>query len=235
MSTFAEPTIRWRADRAFFVSMALAFVAVDAVGFTISFLKTNIAEELHSAWVKVHVFLFTSWILLFLAQTTLIASQRTDLHRRLGVAGAALAASMIGITVISGVSGFLNSPPRPALDYFMLYFVVHVDAVDFAILAIAGIMFRHRDPDIHKRLMFLATVTIAIRFPFLSRLLKAEVPHYIDQDLFVLAGILYDLTSRRKVNVAYLWGGLVILILPPLAEKLFIALVPHLVANRLAQ
>jgi hypothetical protein len=229
LSIFAEPTIRWRTDRSFFVGMALAIVMVDAVGFTLAFLKTNIAEELHSTWVKVHVILFTSWIILFFAQTLLVASQRTDLHRRLGMAAIGVAAGMIGITAISGISTFLNSPPRSALEHFMLEFVVHVDMIDFTILAIAGIMFRRRDVEIHKRLMFMATVTVAIRFPMLGRALKTDIPHFIDQDLFVLAGIAYDLISRRKVNPAYIWGGLVILIMPPLADKSFKLLVPHLV------
>jgi hypothetical protein len=230
LSILEEPTVRWRTDRSFFVGMALAIVMVDAVGFTIAFLKTNIAEELHSTWVKVHVILFTSWILLFFAQTLLVASQKTDLHRRLGIAGIGVAAGMIVITVISGISTFLNSTPRSALEHFMLEFVVHVDMIDFAILAIAGIIFRRRDLEIHKRLMFMATVVVGIRFPMLERMLKIHIPHYIDQDLFVLAGIVYDLITRRKVNPAYIWGGLLILILPPLAEQSFKLLVPHLVA-----
>ena len=172
---FDDPVARGRADRIFFVGMALVIVAMDALGFSIAFLKTNIAEELHSTWVKVHVFLFTSWIFLFLAQTTLVASHRTDLHRKLGIAGAADCGLMILITVIGAISAFVNSPPRPAFDHFMLHVVVHVDAIDFAILAIAGILFRNRDSEIHKRLMFLATVVVAARFPFLGKFVQDQM------------------------------------------------------------
>ena len=41
---------------------------MDALGLRLAFLKTNIAKELHSTRVKVHVFLFRSWIFLFLAR-----------------------------------------------------------------------------------------------------------------------------------------------------------------------
>src|SRR5260370_34884877 len=119
MKFFDDPVIRGRTDRIFFFVMALVIVAMDALGFSNAFLKTNIAQELHSTWVKVHVFLFTSWIFLFLAQTTLVASHRTDLHRKLGIAGAADCELMIWVTVIGAISTFVNSAPRPACDHYM--------------------------------------------------------------------------------------------------------------------
>lgn len=227
---FDDPVARARADRIFFVGMALAMVAMDALGFSIAFLKTNIAQELHSTWVKVHVFLFTAWLFLFLAQTTLVAAHRTDLHRKLGIAGAADCGLMILITVIGAIAAFVNSPPRPAFDHFMLHVVVHVDAIDFGILAIAGILFRNKGPEVHKRLMFLATAVVAARFPFLGRLFKTGWHHYIDQDAFFVAGILYDLITRGRVSKAYIWGGLIFVLMPPLADYSFRILVPHLMA-----
>ena len=46
--------------------MALVIILIDAVGFSFHFLKTEMAKELYSDWVKVHVFFFTSWIIVFL-------------------------------------------------------------------------------------------------------------------------------------------------------------------------
>jgi hypothetical protein len=230
MKYFEDPVVRARTDRAFFVGMALVIVAMDALGFAIAFSRTNIAQELHSNWVKIHVFVFTSWIFLFLAQTILIASHRTDLHRKLGIAGMVDCGLMILITVVGAISAFVYSPPRPALDHFMLHVVVHVDAIDFAILAISGILFRNRDSDVHKRLMFLATVVVAARFPFLGSLFKTKWHHYIDQDAFFVIGVLYDLITRGRVNKAYLWGGLVFVLAPPAADYFFRTLVPHLMA-----
>jgi uncharacterized membrane protein YozB (DUF420 family) len=227
---FDDPATLRRTDHLFFVSMAIIIVAMDTLGFSIAFRKTDIAGELHSTWVRVHVVLFTSWIFLFLVQATLVASRRTDLHRKLGIAGTADCGLMIMITVIGAVSVFVNSPPRPVLDHFMLGVVVHVDAIDFAILAIAGILFRNRDSEIHKRLMFLATVVVAARFPFLGSLFRTKWPHYFDQDAFLAIGVLYDLITRRHVNKAYIWGGLIVALVPPTVDHLFRTLVPHLVA-----
>jgi hypothetical protein len=47
----------------------------------------------------IHGALFTAWVLLFAAQTSLVAARRTDLHKRLGIGGAVLAVAM----VISGL------------------------------------------------------------------------------------------------------------------------------------
>lgn len=225
-----DPAVRWRADRAFFVGMAAAILITDLVGFRFGFLPPHLIEELRSPWVKAHVFAFASWILLFFAQTVLVASRRTDLHRALGIGGIYLAGLMIVLTIMSAVGGVWNSPPRPVIEYVMLYGVTHVDAIDFAILAIAGIRMRARDSDAHKRLMFMATVAVGVRFPYFGRVLGIDLPHYLDQDLFVLTGVVYDIVSRGRVHAAYLWGGAVIFILPPAAEWLFRTMVPHLVA-----
>ena len=45
--------------------------------------------------VHVHAALFTAWVLLFVVQTAFIAQRRITLHRKLGIAGAVLAAAMV--------------------------------------------------------------------------------------------------------------------------------------------
>jgi hypothetical protein len=227
-SPWSPQTLRLT-DRIFFVTLAVTFIVINFGLFTVSFLKTDIAQELHSTWVQVHAFLFTSWILLFFAQSVLVASRRVDLHRRLGIAGAILAGLMVVITIISGVSGYYHSPPRPVIDYIMLYIVVHVDAFDFTIFVAAAIYFRRTDPQAHKRLMFLATIAVGSRFPVIGKLLRMDLHHYWDEWAFVLGGIIYDYVSRGRVHRVYIWGGLIILILPIGAELIFDWSVPHLI------
>jgi hypothetical protein len=225
-----DPKVRASLDRLFFFGMAIVFVIMDAVGFYIAFKKTNIAQELHSTWVKVHVVFFTAWIFIFLAQTALVTSRRVDLHRKFGIAGIVDCGLMIAITVGGAISAFVGSPPRPVLDHFMLHVVVHVDAIDFAILAISGILYRNRNSETHKRLMFLATAVVAARFPFIGSFFKTGWHHYVDQDLFFVAGVLYDLITRGRVNKAYVWGGLLFVLVPPIVDYSFRTLVPHLMA-----
>ena len=227
--------VRQQNDRLFFVAMAAAIAATVVVAFTWSFFRTDLAKQLQSTWVKAHAAAFTAWILLFLCQTILVATQKIDVHRRLGVAGAVLAGLMIALGLGSAISGFLASPPRPPIEYFMLYVDVHVDIIMFGTLVTAGLLLRHR-PETHKRLMFLATIAlldaVVERLPLVNRI--SQYAPYAILDMFVLCGILYDLVSRGRVNRAYIWGGLVIFILPPAARILFAAAVPQLIgAGRL--
>ncbi len=219
-------------ERYFFVAMALGIVSTNIVMFTIAFMRTNIAAELHSTWVKAHVFAFSCWILLFLTQAILAATERRDFHAKTGIVTAYVAGLMVALTILSGLGVFLHGPPRPAIDTLMLSVFVHVDMVNFTILATLGFLNRRKDPAAHRRFMLLATITVGWRFPVLGSLLGIKtLPHYVDQDVLVLVAILYDLVSQKCVNWAYIWGGLVILILPPAADFIFRTAVPHLVVR----
>jgi len=230
MKLFDDPSTRWRNDRIFFVGMAVTIAAIAIVAFTFSLLKTNLASQLSSTWVKFHVVTFSSWILLFFAQTVLVASRRTDLHRRLGVAGAILAATMTIVTIeisfeaVRQGRAVLTMPP---LQAFVFYTVPHVDMFLFTGFVIAALLFRHK-PEIHKRLMLLTTIAlldaVADRLPVLWRF--GRMTHFLVQDVLVLAGIIYDLKSRGRVNPAYIWGGLLILICPPGAVLLYEYFIP---------
>jgi hypothetical protein len=231
MSVITNPAIRWQNDRLYFVGMASAILATVIVGFAWSFLRTDILfKQLESTWVKTHALAFTAWILLYFCQTLLVFAQRFDLHRRVGLAGATLAGLMIALALGSGISGFSKSPPRPAIDHFMLYVVVHVDMVMFVIFVAGGLLFRNW-PQTHKRLMLLATIAlmdaVIERLPLIFHI--SVHAHYVILDMFVVCGIVYDLISRGRVHPAYIWGLLIIVIFPPGARALVTAVTPHLV------
>jgi uncharacterized membrane protein len=113
--------------------------------------------------IHVHGALFTAWVLLFVAQTSLVAARRTDLHKRLGVGGAVLAAAM----VVSGTFVAIDSArrARPALGALAAappLFVLVIplaSVVVFTILVGLGLYYRRR-AETHKRLMLLATIAL---------------------------------------------------------------------------
>jgi hypothetical protein len=230
MKLFEDPKTRWQNDRIFFVGMAVAIFAIVVVAFSFSLLRTDLADQLTSTWVKIHVVTFSSWIVLFFAQTVLVASHRTDLHRRLGVAGAILAGVMIAVTIESGFEAMRQGRAvlaMPPLQAFIFYTVPHVDIILFTILVIAALLLRDK-PEIHKRLMLLTTITlldaVADRLPLVGRF--GRMTHFLVQDTLVLAGIVYDLKSRGRISPAYIWGGLLILIAPPGAVLLYVHMIP---------
>jgi hypothetical protein len=109
----------------------------------------------------------------------------------------------------------------------IFYTVPHVDIILFAILVTAALLFRGQ-PETHKRLMLLATVAlldaVADRLPVIWR--GGRQAHFLVQDMFVAAGMVYDLLSRGRVNPAYIWGGLLILICPPGAVLVYEYFIP---------
>ena len=82
-----------------------------------------------------------------------------------------------------------------------------------ALVAAAASYRRH--PQTHKRLMLLATISLLdapiARLPF-AIVSATTWGHYVFTDLFIVAAIGYDLLTRRRVDRAYLWGGLLIVI-----------------------
>ena len=84
-----------RTQRAFFTGLSLLMVLAVFVGFSRSYyLKGLYGTPALPALFHVHGLLFTAWMAFLVVQTGLVASRRTRLHRRLGVAGAVLAIAM---------------------------------------------------------------------------------------------------------------------------------------------
>jgi hypothetical protein len=206
--------------RRFFVGMAIAIAVTVFAGFSRSyFLKAYYGTPELSLLLHVHGLVFTSWVLLFLAQTTLVAADRTDLHRRLGVGGAVLAALVLIVgttTAILRVKG--GSAPIPGVPPLAFLAVPLFDMVVFAILIGAGLSLRG-NLDTHKRLMTLATISLMsapiARLPI--GVLKAGPPAFFGlTDLFIVAMLIYDLVTRRRIHPATIWGGLLIVASQPL-------------------
>jgi hypothetical protein len=234
-SAVASPTLRWKVDRAFFLSMGLAILAENVLGFTRVFLKTNQAEQLHSDWVKVHAIAFAGWVLLFVLQAGLIASRRLDIHRRVGIGGIALAALMVGLTIISGISSYLHYPQRTALEHVMTDVFVHVAVFIFAGFVTAGILLRKKNPEYHKRLMLLATMAVGLRWPpyIVHLLFGVTLPAYFEPIGYVLAAIVFEGLVYGRVNPVFIWGLGVFLIVPPSVAWIFHTAVPQLTVNSL--
>jgi hypothetical protein len=206
--------------RRFYVGMAIAVLITVFLGFSRTyFLKGYYGTPELSLLLHIHGLVFTSWVLLFLAQTTLVATGRTDLHRKLGVGGAVLGALLliVGTTVaILRVKGGRPSP-IPGVPPLSFLAVPLFDMVVFAILISAGLAQRHR-PETHKRLMTLATIALTsapiARF---AAVRQVGPPAFFGlTDLFIVAMLVYDLATRRRVHPATIWGGLVIVASQPL-------------------
>lgn len=192
--------------------MAVATTLTVFAGFARTYyLRSYFATGSLGPLLHAHGVIFTSWLLLFIVQTVLVAAHRTSLHRRLGVAGGVLAAAMIVIGTLTALvrAKIADVPPGTASPLIFLTIPLG-DMVMFAGLVGAALYFRRR-ADVHKRLMLLATnailpaATARLPFAFIQQL--GPLAFFGMADLFVVLCLLYDLASRGRFHRVTVIGG----------------------------
>lgn len=201
-------------DRRFYGGMALLIAAIVFAGFSRSFYLSRWLDGPTLSPLRiVHGLVFSAWIVLFMTQTALIAGGRRDIHRRLGVAGAVLAAAMVVVGTILAIWNAREGRAPPGVPPLPFLIIPLFDMLVFAPLVAAAVWYRRRS-ETHKRLMLIATISLlaapVARLPV--ALAAAGPPFYFGVvDLLLLTGVLYDFATRRKVHPVYVWGGLAIL------------------------
>jgi len=214
-------------DHRFFSVMAIVTTMTILGGFASTYVPKVVTGAPALPWIiHLHAVVFTSWLAFYITQTTLVLTGRTAVHRRLGIAGVALAALMLivgsatAITVTRLGDRGIPGVEFPDVEGFLLLNLVAVGL--FTILVIAGWYFR-RDAQTHKRLMLMATASGLVG-PGVSRLPFASGNPPVIGVLvlaFLFAGPVYDLVTRRRVHKAYLWSvPLAFVGIPPVVEPL---------------
>ena len=163
--------------------------------------------------VHVHAVAFVGFLVLFTVQAALIRTDRVDLHRRLGMAGAALAAVMLVLGPATAITAdALAYARRGVTPEFMA--VQFIDILYFATVLGAALLLRNR-PAIHKRLMLMALFYISNAgfARYLNGLAAAPlgdgfwgdmVGIYLGGDVLMLGLGAYDLITSRRVYPAWL-------------------------------
>jgi hypothetical protein len=204
-------------DRLFFTGMSLAAALTVFAGFAPTYYLRSSGLPPLTQLVHLHGLVFTAWIFLFLAQTTLVAAHRTDLHRRFGIAGSFLAVVLVVVGVTTATDMLRRGVVFDGIDPRAFFSIPLGDMVVFAILVTAGIAFR-RQAETHTRLMLLATITLltAAVARIAAPLNGGPLIFFGLTDLFVAAVVGYDFLSRRQLHPATIFGGLLIVVFKPL-------------------
>ena len=222
-NSFATPTARGPAeptktpsastdraiDNRFFLAAAGFAIFLVGVGFIPAFLP-GAPQRLRptTGLILVHAACNVSWLILFATQAALIAAERRRLHRQLGVFGIALAVVLLtlgfAVAVQAARTGYAPAPGMTPLAFLAIPIG---DLVGFAAFVAMGLYWR-RNPDVHKRLMWLATISIVFasvtRLPFA----RGNVPVIVTSSLFiVLLAPVYERVTRGRSHPASLWGG----------------------------
>jgi hypothetical protein len=224
LTSASAPAARYavaRKERLFFGGMSVALLAAVVLGFGPSYYFSTISSStvVLTRPLHLHGTAFTTWMVLLVVQASLIAAGRAHVHRRLGVAGAALGALMMVLGAYVAVTRFqagLMVPP-PGIPAGALLAIALASIVVFPVLFGAALWLRRRT-DFHKRLILIATlelVTAAIaRWPGVTAL--GPIGFFTITDLFLVPLVIYDFTTRGRVHPATLWGGLFLIASQPL-------------------
>jgi len=165
--------------------------------------------------VHFHAVAFVSWLVLFTVQVALIRNARADIHRRLGIAGAVLAAIMVVLgpatALVVDAARFTVTGRTPEFLAVQL-----TDILAFSGLTASGLLMR-RIPSAHKRLMLLGLIYISDAgfARLLNRFMAAPLGEgvwgttaalYLGSDLLMLGLGVYDLVTRGRLHPAYIAG-----------------------------
>ncbi len=116
---------------------------------------------LPSLIIHIHGVVFSSWILLLLAQTSLVAVGLVDLHRPLGLLGFGLACLLVIVGLLAATDSLARhfAAGEPGVGARAFYAIPITDMLIFATLIYFA--FRQRfNPSAHKRLILIATITL---------------------------------------------------------------------------
>lgn len=205
-------------DRWFHLAAAAAAAVITVIGFSPTFFARPSTLPPLPSLVVLHGVVFTGWLVAYALQSTLISTKRRDLHRKLGYWFVGLGAAMVLLGVVTaveavrrGAGGAFDDDPR----VFMV--LPFFDFVLFAGFLGAGYWWR-RSLETHKRLMLLATIDLV--GPAMARIAQhSSRPLFSEHfPMWAFAGMMlciavasmYDLTTRRRVHPAYLWGAFIL-------------------------
>jgi len=209
--TAADPHSR---RKRFFICIAIIMLVVAALGFGKSFyLRPLFSSKPLPSYLVVHGITMTVWFLLFLVQASLVSAKRIDIHRKLGIAGVALAACVL----VTGIVVNLNVIPRMlALGQISkpeegVQFALSSlsGLIPFAILIFLAVVLR-RKASIHKRLMFWAFAWILCPAfvntrplgQMLDSLVSPYLPFFPSDFIWLFALMAYDWKIERRVHPA---------------------------------
>jgi len=223
----ASPGLRLRYDDLFFSGMAgVALIAV-LVGFARTyFLAGLFRAPLPNLLVHIHGAVFTLWIILFIAQISLVTAGRVDVHRRLGLPGFVLALVMIvlgTVTASDSLARHVAQPGTETVEGVRAFYAVPVGAMlMFSTFVYFG--YRNRfQPATHKRLMWFATMSLLDagfdRWPVFDPY-SLPIVNFICYTPLLLLLIGYDWWSTGKVQRVTIWATIFLVVVQQVRHPL---------------
>jgi len=168
--------------------------------------------------------LFFTWTLYFVIQTWLAASGRVLNHRSLGIVGVSLATAMAIFGFLASVHVMQHSAALGQTEAGIAFSIVPMSGIAFFAVAFVLAIMNTRRPEIHKRLMLLAAVSIldaAIARWFLTFLappgppgpppVPVTIAPAVVASLLLVVAMVRDWRTEGRVHPVYIYGTLAML------------------------
>lgn len=215
-----------RSDNLFFSGMAVIILASVFMGFARTYYLAGLFKApLPNLLVHFHGTVFSCWILLLIAQTSLVAAGRVDVHRRLGLLGFGLACLMVvlGLLVATDSVARHFAPGEAGMRVRAFYTVPLSVMLAFGTLIYFA--FRNRfNPAAHKRLILIATIAILDaafeRWPVPATWWGERTAALLCTMPLLLLIMGYDYWSRGKVYSTTLWASLFVVVLQQVRDPI---------------
>lgn len=227
---------RANVSRQFYFFMALTCLVIAVLGFVPTYFAPMVQGKFKAPpLVHIHGLVLFAWMAFFCTQTWLVAQGKTLSHRTWGVLGVAIATAMLFVVtaVVSLRISQASLPGQPAgVAHGVRAFAwVSIGEIAFFIGAFALAIVYVRRPEIHKRLLLVATISLLgapIARWFLTLLAPhapplpppppglpavfappvfVAVPPALIGDLLLLIALWVDWRTRGKPHPVYLIGG----------------------------
>ena len=207
--------------RYFYFYMALSCMAVAFLGFAPTYWLPLASGSFPSMPViHLHGMLFFTWTLYFAFQTWLAASGRIARHRTIGMIGVSLATAMAILGFLAAVNAMKRSAALGLTDAGIAFAIVPLSGIVFFAVVVALAIANTRQPEMHKRLMLLAAISIldaAVARWFLTFLAPPGppgpppvevtiIPAFVAYLLLAVA-IVFDWRTRGRPHPVYVYGG----------------------------
>jgi hypothetical protein len=142
-----------------FVRFAYACAAVAVIGFAPSYWiplltgRSELPPILH-----LHALAFYSWLALFIAQTRFAAARQLTRHREFGVLGVSIATAMCFIGIAAAVNSLRGAIAAGHGDVARAFSIEQIRGLALFAVMFTVALLNVRRPDVHKRLLLIATV-----------------------------------------------------------------------------
>jgi hypothetical protein len=197
-----------------YLGISFVMVAIIALGFWPSYFGLLFGNELKKElFIHVHALVYVSWMALFITQISLVATRRVALHRKVGRFGMVWGMVVLVVGTVTAVLRFgtmtadgLVEPARQFVIWPLM------DMVIFAVFFVPAIVYR-RKPDMHKRLMIVATTNLIVAAVFRAVGLATPMMHVAFVLVWlspIIIAMIYDFNRQRLVHPVYVAGAIVL-------------------------